>query len=170
MWKSFYVVVMSGCFVCIALPISAQEQLQKDSISYHKQLDNSILGLPNIEEYKPWMDFDLSLPTTPQVQTKKGNKMHLTLRPYTSNTPYNWDPIYQCKLVKKSDGSWQPEGALPTISAHAFSVKNNESMPMPKQGVSTDLMWIFTKDFWQFQRRKNRKKLDKVLQMIGNSD
>lgn len=38
--------------------------------------------------------FDNSLPVMPKAPEKK---VVLTLRPYTANTKYNWDPIYQKK-------------------------------------------------------------------------
>lgn len=42
------------------------------------------------------MDFDASLPAMPRMPEKK---VVLTLRPYTANTKYNWDPVYQKKIT-----------------------------------------------------------------------
>ncbi|EKC53469.1 hypothetical protein OBE_12578 [human gut metagenome] len=50
-----------------------------------------------------WMDFDNSLPVMPKAPEKK---VVLTLRPYTANTKYNWDPIYQ-KKIKVDKDTWR---------------------------------------------------------------
>lgn len=55
---------------------------------------NNSLGTPKAVMDKSWMDFDNSLPVMPKAPEKK---VVLTLRPYTANTKYNWDPIYQKK-------------------------------------------------------------------------
>lgn len=56
-----------------------------------KQIDfNSSPTAPKISKERPGLRLDETLP---QVLEKK--KVVLTLRPYTANTKYNWDPIYQ---------------------------------------------------------------------------
>ena len=54
------------------------------------------LGSPKADVSKTWMDFDASLPAMPRMPEKK---VVLTLRPYTANTKYNWDPVYQKKIT-----------------------------------------------------------------------
>lgn len=162
MRHSVYVVVIILCLS--ASWLSAQERPLQDSIRLPKSPDMEFMLSPQLDNHKSWLDFDNSLPTLP-VSTKPKQKIRLTLNPYSSNRLFDWDPIYQCKLVKKADGSWQPEGShTETISPNLFTPtkKENEFVP-PPTSISTDLMYIFTKAFWQFQRRKNKKKLDKVL-------
>ena len=49
------------------------------------------------------VDFDNSLPVMPKAPEKK---VVLILRPYTANTKYNWDPIYQ-KKIKVDKDTWR---------------------------------------------------------------
>lgn len=59
-----------------------------------KQIDfNSSPTVPKMSKERPGLRLDETLP---QVLEKK--KVVLTLRPYTANTKYNWDPIYQKKI------------------------------------------------------------------------
>lgn len=162
MRNSLYVVVIALCLPFASFRANAQEHLPQDSIRLHQMLEEAIIGTPQIAGSKRWMDFDYTLPTTPTTKIKK-DTIRLTLRPYGYDTPFYWDPINQCRLVKKSDGSWQPEESSLTISPNLFTVKEEENVPIPKQSISCDLMYIFTKEFWQFQRRKNKKKLSSVL-------
>jgi len=64
---------------------------------------NNSLGTPKAVMDKSWMDFDNSLPVMPKAPEKK---VVLTLRPYTANTKYNWDPIYQ-KKIKVDKDTWR---------------------------------------------------------------
>lgn len=57
---------------------------------------DSPLGSPKEDMNKSWLEFDSSLPVMPQMPEKK---VVLTLRPYTANTKYNWDPVYQKKIT-----------------------------------------------------------------------
>lgn len=64
-----------------------------------KQIDfNSSPTVPKMSKERPGLRLDESLP---QVFEKK--KVVLTLRPYTANTKYNWDPIYQKKIRVDAD-------------------------------------------------------------------
>lgn len=58
-------------------------------------------GTPRMSKDKNWMLPDESLP---QVLPKP--KVVLTLRPYTANTRFNWDPIYQ-KKIKVNENTWR---------------------------------------------------------------
>lgn len=53
-------------------------------------------GVQQMSEDKPWMDFNITLPAIPDAPKAK---VVLTLRPYTANTKYNWDPVYQKKIA-----------------------------------------------------------------------
>lgn len=67
-----------------------------------KQIDfGSAVGSPRMSEEKSWMLPDESLP-----QALPKPKLKLTLRPYTANTRYNWDPIYQ-KKIKVDKNTWR---------------------------------------------------------------
>ena len=67
-----------------------------------KQIDfNSSPTVPKMSKERPGLRLDETLP---QVLEKK--KVVLTLRPYTANTKYNWDPIYQ-KKIKVDKDTWR---------------------------------------------------------------
>ena len=67
-----------------------------------KQIDfNSSPTVPKMSKERPGLRLDETLP---QVLEKK--KVVLTLRPYTANTKYNWDPIYQKKIRVDAD-TWR---------------------------------------------------------------
>ena len=67
-----------------------------------KQIDfNSSPTVPKMSKDRPGLRLDETLP---QVLEKK--KVVLTLRPYTANTKYNWDPIYQKKIRVDAD-TWR---------------------------------------------------------------
>lgn len=70
--------------------LNGQEDI-KLNMDAVKQIDfNSLPGAPKMSKEKPGLKLDETLP---QVLDRK--KIVLTLRPYTANTKYNWDPIYQ---------------------------------------------------------------------------
>lgn len=165
MRHSIYVVVILFLSVSSIRLYAQDERLLQDSIRLPKSPDKEFLLSPQLDNHKSWLDFDNTLPSLP-VSAKPKKKVRLTLNPYSSNRLFDWDPIYQCKLVKKADGSWQPEGTrTETISPNLLTPtkRENEFVP-PPTSISTDLMYIFTKEFWQFQRRKNKKRLGKVLE------
>lgn len=56
----------------------------------------SPMGTPKVAVDKAWLNFDHSLPVMPKMPEKK---IVLTLHPYTANTKYNWDPVYQKKIT-----------------------------------------------------------------------
>ena len=67
-----------------------------------KQIDfNSSPTVHKMSKERPGLRLDETLP---QVLEKK--KVVLTLRPYTANTKYNWDPIYQKKIRVDAD-TWR---------------------------------------------------------------
>lgn len=69
-----------------------------------KELEKSgSFGTPKAVVNKSWMDFNNSMPIMPKVPEKK---VVLTLHPYTGNTKYNWDPVYQ-KKIKINKDTWR---------------------------------------------------------------
>lgn len=97
----------------VAFPLYAQEWTPQDSLHLRRFLSgegevrlnpdvlkeigiDSSLGSPKEDMNKSWLEFDSSLPVMPQMPEKK---VVLTLRPYTANTKYNWDPVYQKKIT-----------------------------------------------------------------------
>lgn len=97
----------------VAFPLYAQEWTLQDSLHLRRFLSgegevrlnpdvlkeigiDSPLGSPKEDMNKSWLEFDSSLPVMPQMPEKK---VVLTLRPYTANTKYNWDPVYQKKIT-----------------------------------------------------------------------
>lgn len=79
-------------------------ELNKQALEELKR-SNSLLGNPEMDVSKPWLQFDESLPNEPQEYERK-QKGILTLHPYKSDTPYNWDPIYQRK-IKVDKNTWR---------------------------------------------------------------
>lgn len=97
----------------VAFPLYAQEWTLQDSLHLRRFLSgegevrlnpdvlkeigiDSPLGSPKEDMNKSWLEFDSCLPVMPQMPEKK---VVLTLRPYTANTKYNWDPVYQKKIT-----------------------------------------------------------------------
>lgn len=108
-----YFILFLGLLFVVAFPLYAQEWTQQDSLHLRRFLSgegevrlnpdvlkeigiDSPLGSPKEDMNKSWLEFDSSLPVMPQMPEKK---VVLTLRPYTANTKYNWDPVYQKKIT-----------------------------------------------------------------------
>lgn len=108
-----YSILFLGLLCAVTFPLYAQEWTPQDSLRLHRLLDgggemklnpdvlkemgvDAPLGSPKTDVSKTWMDFDASLPAMPRMPEKK---VVLTLRPYTANTKYNWDPVYQKKIT-----------------------------------------------------------------------
>lgn len=108
-----YFILFLGLLFVVAFPLYAQEWTPQDSLHLRRFLSgegevrlnpdvlkeigiDSPLGSPKKDMNKSWLEFDSSLPVMPQMPEKK---VVLTLRPYTANTKYNWDPVYQKKIT-----------------------------------------------------------------------
>ena len=113
-------ILVMGLLCAVAFPCYAQNWTPQDSLRLNRLLKgegevklnpevlqelemNNSLGTPKAVMDKSWMDFDNSLPVMPKAPEKK---VVLTLRPYTANTKYNWDPIYQ-KKIKVDKDTWR---------------------------------------------------------------
>lgn len=107
-----YSILFLGLLCAVAFPLYAQEWTPQDSLRLHRllngegevKLNPDVLkemgadapsGSPKADVHKTWLDFNTALPVMPRMPEKK---VVLTLRPYTANTKYNWDPVYQKKL------------------------------------------------------------------------
>lgn len=109
-----------GLLFAVAFPLCAQNWTSQDSLKLQqllkgdgevklnrnalKELEKSIRGVPEMSVDKPWMDFDTTLPASLPGEPKK--LIRLSLRPYTANTKYNWDPVYQ-KKIKIDENTWR---------------------------------------------------------------
>ena len=108
-----YFILFLGLLFVVAFPLYAQEWTPQDSLHLRRFLSgegevrlnpdvlkeigiDSPLGSPKEDMNKSWLEFDSSLPVMPQMPEKK---VVLTLRPYTANTKYNWDPVYKKKIT-----------------------------------------------------------------------
>lgn len=116
------IVCLFGLLCAVALPFYAQNWTPQDSLRLQqllkgdgevklnpealKELEiNGPSGGPKAVINKSWMDFNTAMPMMPKIPEKK---VVLTLRPYTANTKYNWDPIYQKKIKVKED-TWRDD-------------------------------------------------------------
>lgn len=112
--------LFGGLLVVVAFPFYAQNWTPQDSLRLQqllrgkgeiklnpevlKELDATApLNNPKAETHKSWMDFDASMSILPRVSEQKVKQ---TLRPYTANTRYNWDPVYQ-KKIKIDKNTWR---------------------------------------------------------------
>ena len=119
-----------------------------------KELERSF-GQPQASDDKPWMEFDETLPGVPSEKEKKAR---MTLYPYSPTTPYNWDPIRQCKIdIDKPRwidnilrGSEAISAGAPSPSGHSF-------------------MEVFTKEFWNRNIKKRRRQTLETLRAYGDS-
>ena len=159
-----------GLLAGLAGPLCAQDWTPEDSLRLQrllegdgeiklnpralKELEQSF-GQPKASEEKSWLRFDETLPATP---TEKQKRARLVLRPYTGYTPYNWDPIRQCKIdIDKP--TWQ-ENLLRGLNMMLVGV----SKPSGK-----DFMAIFTKEFWNRNIKKRRSATLEALRAYGDS-
>jgi hypothetical protein len=153
----------------------AQRPVERDSIRLQVLPNGDILLLtPKMSSEKPWLDIDESLPTLPGLP--KANP-RLTLHPYTTNTRFDWDPVYQRKIVINKD-TWRKDpfyhiyGKPMKLSGEAgeapvimVSVNNGAMTGFNGGGAvfSGDLLQFFTKEFWSFRLRRNRARTLEVL-------
>lgn len=113
--KWFFTVIV----LCLMpLLVYAQEWTAQDSLRLKKLLESdrelnlnpeavkqidfgNAAGTPRMSTEKSWMLPDESLP-----QALPKPKVVLTLMPYTANTRFNWDPVYQ-KKIRVNKNTWR---------------------------------------------------------------
>ena len=116
--RRYYTII--GLLLVVVLPVCAQNWTPQDSLRLRRLLDGEgeiklnpevlkemgvqePLGKQQMSLEKQWLDFNTTLPEIPNTPKKK---VILTLRPYTANTKYNWDPVYQ-KKIKIDKNTWR---------------------------------------------------------------
>ena len=161
------------CLFCLlaglACPLFAQDWTPEDSLRLRrllegdgeirlnphalKELEQSF-GQPKASEEKPWLKFDETLPGVVSREVRK----ILILRPYTGYTPYNWDPIRQCKIdIDKP--TWQ-ENVFRGFDKLLIGVRKPSGR---------DFTRIFTKEFWNRNIKKRRSATLEALRSYGDS-
>lgn len=112
--------IIIGLLFAVVLPFCAQNWTPQDSLRLRRLLDgegemklnpevlkelgvDQPIGKQQMSTEKQWLDFNTTLPEIPNMPKKK---VVLTLRPYTANTKYNWDPVYQ-KKIKIDKNTWR---------------------------------------------------------------
>lgn len=199
-----------GLFLCVnfvSLLVYAQWS-QKDSLNLRRILNTdgeiklnpnavkeidfgTFIGEQMMIDEKPALKFDVTLP---KVFPDKA-ELKLSLRPYTANTKYNYDPIYQKKIDLKDRSmkvftvysNWAKTPFDPGIRNSVEEIEatgmrynplanrvNNVAVggwgPADGGGAfSGDFMAPFTKDFWDKNGRKRRARTLEVLQNYGDS-
>ena len=119
--RRYYTII--GLLLVVVLPVCAQNWTPQDSLRLRRLLDGEgeiklnpeVLKEMGVQEplgkqqmllERQWLDFNTTLPEIPNTPKKK---VILTLRPYTANTKYNWDPVYQKKIkINKNTGRGDP--------------------------------------------------------------
>ncbi|WP_455586885.1 DUF4858 domain-containing protein [Bacteroides sp.] len=165
-----------------------------------KQIDfgSDIMGTPLMSTEKSWMLPDESLPSSLPNTLPLEKRQMLSLHPYKTNTPYDWDPVYQ-KKIKVGRDTWRgdpfyriktfrgytntskaplrvmvmEQPSLTDIEAITLQYKPlygqaNGSMPGVAIG-GFDFMYVFTKDFWDKRGRERRARTLEVLKTYGDS-
>ena len=123
-----------------------------------KELEQSLIDdylLPDTE--KAWLEFDTSLPAL----LHRPDTLRLTLMPYTTNTRYDWDPVYRRKIKIDKD-TWRTASVQGYTSLGGFPLRCIDAAgAVSPSGL--DFMAIFTKDFWNVKKRKRRQTTLRVL-------
>jgi hypothetical protein len=158
-------------------------EINKDELQ-HIQFDTSPEAiLKPVKTSKT--DVDETLPFNNKRRIK------LTLMPYNANTPYNWDPVYHCRIVQRNN-KWVPKidnrdgyagidssaiDSMYSIVVRERLMKDWQVHQMPKGGGAmvngvirgVDLMKVFEKSFWQFRLNKTRERTLEVLKEYANA-
>lgn len=93
-----------------------------------KQIDfGKAIGVPMQPKEKNWLLLDESLPSA--LEGKK--KIVLTLQPYTANTRFDWDPIYQ-KKIKVGKDTWRGDA----LYAMKMQIKYSNWAKTPMDGAA----------------------------------
>ena len=151
------------------------------------------IGTPMISTEKQWLMHDESLPVALPNKQPLDKKVYLSLRPYTANTPYDYDPVRQ-KKIKVNKDTWRNDPFRHFKTQFIYSnwakspldkgVRNSlaeieasgqRQNPFTQSWHSTsaptgnDFMPPFTKDFWNRSAVKRRRRTMEVLSQYGDS-
>lgn len=142
------------------------------------QFEHHIINKPLLEP----IQLNIISPDETLPQNAK-TRYKLSMQPYKPSTPYNWDPIFHCKIVQVN-GQWEPlNGPVHYIDqSRAYNLAVGISNQIAgikglrgfKLGHSDtyinggtisglDLMFFFEKRFWQFKQNDIRKRTQEVL-------
>lgn len=142
-------ILIIGLLYAVAFPLCAQNWTSQDSLKLQqllkgdtevkvnpdalKELRLNMTGTPKASADKPWLEFDTTLPASLPGEPEKNIK--LPLHPYTANTKYNWNPVYQ-KKIKIDENTWRgdPYYELKTL----FNYTNRAKTPLdigPRESV-----------------------------------
>lgn len=171
-----------GLLSVVILPCCAQQWTKQDSLRLQQMLNGegelklNAEALKEVEQLfspdalrsssqKSWLDFDESLPALPAEEKKT---VRLTLKPYGTNIRYDWDPVYREKIkVTKDTYKEDPHNKLVPLLASVS--KTNAEEPVAGNASGIDLMYPFTKEFWNVKGRKRKRRTLQVLQQYGDS-
>lgn len=156
-------------------------QLNKSELQ-NIHLDNHIINNPLL---KPIQINNIGPDET--LPENAGKKIVLTMTPYKANTPYNWDPIFHCKIVQVN-GQWEPQNGPLHYTDQSRATKlalNTTSIIAEEKGLrglqlghsglyvnggnisGLDLMFFLEKRFWDFKQNGIRKKTLDILKGYG---
>lgn len=123
---------------------------------------NTLIDPPKLqpEAAKRWMEFDETLPT--QLYRETERKVVLTLRPYTANTKYNYNPVYG-KKIKVGKDTWRSDPFYAITHPYGSKVRMGGG---GKTSISCDLMAPLAHDFWRFRHKKNRARTLLILKNL----
>lgn len=121
-------------------------------------------GMQQSDTYKPWLEYDTTLPDMPNDEETAQLRALLTLYPYKADTPYNWDPIYRRKIKVDKD-TWRGDPFRKVKIGIAYSAKRN-GVTKPS---GLDFMKIFTKDFWKRETTRQRALTLKILRAYASN-
>lgn len=203
-------VFLWGMLCLVALPFYAQEWTKEDSLRLQRLLRqdgeiklnpdalkelNRAMEQPKVMEDKPWLEVDETLPAVDGIRPRK---VKITLFPYTANTPYNWDPVRQRKIMV-NENTWRndpfyelktlwiysnwaktPLDAGPRESIEQIEATGLRYQPVGQVGSHSVLGWksvgrpsgyslMPDRGFWKVKERKRRLRTLEVLRAYGDS-
>ncbi|MBP1614151.1 MAG: hypothetical protein H6Q13_1599 [Bacteroidetes bacterium] len=141
-----------------------------------KMLGKSLYGEPGMVLDKSWMQYDLTLPTTPfadkEEEVEDKHPLKISLNPYNANTKYNYDPVYK-KTIRVSNAYHGDLSSLTRRNAPGTTRGNNAHFMLMGGGISggfnCDFAYISSKKFWNFRAKKARKRTLEVLEQYSDS-
>lgn len=166
--------------VLLAFPLWLQAQVEQKGDTLQKKMVQPPPIQLRMDDSKPWIGFDESMP---QVFGEKEAKpqQRYTLHPYTPWTPYDWDPVYKKKIAVGKDTWRGPYWKMLHVSdikgmtnTGHIKLEKKESLVRFENGMlvgdyATLLTQYFTREFWRFRAKKNRKDTKEALEEMGRT-